>query len=200
MTTAPLAHTDVVVLDYLAALWAQSEDLSPEMRDNLMTTVADYIAVRRTSPADPLDDAAEIIRRLGPPEALVAAARRGNLPPHLRLPALVPPPPAPARRPVTDAGGVEYTAVGLLTVGAFVLPGVAPVAGLLLATGSPRWTPAQKAFAWMVTAGAGAAAAMLTLFMATAMYAGESALVLFYLISCAGSVLGGSRLFNDLRG
>ena len=28
MSTAPLAHTDVIVLDYLAALWAQSEDLS----------------------------------------------------------------------------------------------------------------------------------------------------------------------------
>lgn len=200
MTTAPLAHTDVVVLDYLAALWAQSEELSPEMRDDLMTTVADYIAVRRTSPADPLDDAAEIIRRLGPPEALVAAARRGVIPPHLRLPALVPTPvAAPVRRPVTDAGGVEFTAVGLLTVGAFILPGVAPVAGLLLATGSPRWTPAQKAFAWMVTAGSGAAAAVLTLFLATAMYADASALVLFYLISVAGSVLAGSRLFNELR-
>ena len=47
MSTAPLAHTDVIVLDYLAALWAQSEDLSPQMRDDLMTTVADYISARR---------------------------------------------------------------------------------------------------------------------------------------------------------
>jgi len=50
MTSAPLAHTDVVVLDYLAALWAQSEELSPEMRDELMSTVADYIAVRLGRP------------------------------------------------------------------------------------------------------------------------------------------------------
>src|SRR5689334_22514841 len=48
MTSAPLAHTDVVVLDYLAALWAESEDLSPELRDELVNTVADYIALRRT--------------------------------------------------------------------------------------------------------------------------------------------------------
>ncbi len=198
MTSAPLAHTDVVVLDYLAALWAQSEDLSPEMRDNLMSTVADYIAVRRSSPADPLDDAAEIIRRLGPPESLVAAARRGQLPPHLRLPALIPPP-APARRPMTDAGGVEYTAVGLLTVGAFVLPGVAPLAGLLLATGSPRWTPAQKATAWLLTAGSGAVAAVFAVFVGTALYAGEAALVLLYLAACVGSVAAGVRLLNDLR-
>lgn len=199
MTSASLAHTDVVVLDYLAALWAQSEDLSPELRDDLMSTVADYIAVRRTSPADPLDDAAEIIRRLGPPESLVAAARRGQLPPHLRLPALVPPPPAPARRGPVEAGGVEYTAVGLLTVGAFVLPGISPVAGLLLATGSSRWTPAQKAAAWMVTIGSGAAGLMLGLFLAAGMYASGAAVVLAYLIACAGSVYAGRRLFEDLR-
>ena len=47
MSTAPLAHTDVIVLDYLAALWAQSEDLSPQQRDDLMSTVADYIQARR---------------------------------------------------------------------------------------------------------------------------------------------------------
>ncbi|MFD0524207.1 HAAS signaling domain-containing protein [Paractinoplanes durhamensis] len=80
MTTAPLAHTDVIVLDYLAALWAQSEDLSPEQRDSLMSTVADYIAARRVAAVDPLEDAAAIVRRLGPPEDLVAAMRRGALP------------------------------------------------------------------------------------------------------------------------
>ena len=139
MTTAPLAHTDVIVLDYLAALWAQSEDLAPELRDDLMTTVADYISMRRTSPASPIEDPAEIVRRLGPPEALVAAVRRGHLPPHIRLPALVPPPPPAA----TGGGAAEYTAIGLITAGAFVLPGVGPVAGMLMASASPHWTPAE---------------------------------------------------------
>lgn len=200
MTSAPLAHTDVVVLDYLAALWAQSDDLSPELRDELMSTVADYIAVRRSSPADPLDDAAEIVRRLGPPEALVAAARRGVIPPHLRLPALIPPPPMPAR-PLArgEAGGVEYTAVGLLTVGALVLPVVSPLAGLLLVTGSPQWTPAQKAAAWMVTAGAGAAAAALVVFFAAAGVTSDLVVVIIYMALCAGSVIAGVGLYTALR-
>src|ERR671917_585279 len=71
--TAPLAHADVVVLDYLAALWAESEGLAPELRDELMTTVADYIAARRTSVSDPISDPEEIVGRLGPPEAIVAS-------------------------------------------------------------------------------------------------------------------------------
>jgi len=202
MTSAPLAHTDVVVLDYLAALWAQSEELSPEMRDELMSTVADYIAVRRSSPADPLDDAAEIVRRLGPPEALVAAARRGAIPPHLRLPALLPPPPAAPARPAArgEAGGVEYTAIGLLTVGALVLPVVSPLAGLLLVTGSPQWTPAQKAAAWMVTVGAGAAAAALIVFFAAAGVTSDLVAVIIYMALCAGSMIAGVGLYTGLRG
>ncbi len=65
-TTAPLAHSDVIVLDYLAALWAESEDLSVELRDELMTTVAEYIALRRTSVADPLADPEQIFDRARP--------------------------------------------------------------------------------------------------------------------------------------
>jgi len=86
--TTPLAHTDGLVLDYLAALWGASEDLAPELRDELMTTVADYIAMRRTSVADPVDDPRHILHRLGPPDSLVAAARRGRIPAHLRRPAV----------------------------------------------------------------------------------------------------------------
>src|ERR1700712_3041985 len=94
--TTPLTQGDVVVLDYLAALWAVSDDLDPDLRDELMTTVTEYVALRRTASSDPLSDPAQIVGRLGPPEALVAAARRGHLPPHLRLPAVPAPPPVPA--------------------------------------------------------------------------------------------------------
>ncbi|MEV6492547.1 hypothetical protein AB0M20_28605, partial [Actinoplanes sp. NPDC051633] len=93
--TAPLAHADVIVLDYLAALWAESEGLAHELRDELMTTVADYIAARRTSVSDPISDPEEIVGRLGPPEAIVASVRRGRMPAHLRMPL---PPPVPVRR------------------------------------------------------------------------------------------------------
>src|SRR3954451_13631993 len=119
MSTAPLAHTDVIVLDYLAALWAQSEDLSPQLRDDLMSTVADYIQARRMASA-PLEDAAAIVQRLGPPESLVEAGRRGNVPGHIRLPPRTPPPPPPPPpvAPVLHghaAGVAEYFAVGMLT-------------------------------------------------------------------------------------
>ena len=195
MTTAPLAHTDVIVLDYLAALWQQSEDLGPELRDELMSTVADYIALRRTSPAAPLEDPAEIIRRLGPPEALVAAVRRGHLPPHIRLPALVPPP-SPA---ATGGGAAEFAAIGLLTAGAFVVPGVAPVAGMLLASGSPHWTPAEKTTGWMFTFGSGAAAVVLMLVFVTGGFDAATALLLGYLIATAGSFLAGRHLLEAIR-
>ncbi|WP_250035306.1 HAAS signaling domain-containing protein [Paractinoplanes maris] len=195
MTTAPLAHTDVIVLDYLAALWAQSEDLAPELRDDLMTTVADYIALRRTSTASPLEDPAEIIRRLGPPEALVAAVRRGHLPPHIRLPALIPPPPPAA----TGGGAAEFTAIGLMTAGAFVLPGLGPVAGMLMASASPHWTAAEKATGWFLVLGSGAASFAAALFFAVAGAGEAAALLLCYLIAVGGATLAGKRLFDGLR-
>lgn len=194
MSTAPLAHTDSLVLDYLAALWARSEDLDPGQRDELMTTVADYFAVRRRT----LDDPAEIIRRLGPPESLVAACLRGGIPVHLRLPALVAPANAPAPAP-SAGGGVEYTAVGLLTAGALVLPGVAPVAGMLLATGSPHWTPAQKAVSWTLTVGSGAAGLILALLVAAAPGSAGVALFALYLIASAGSIAAGVTMMSALR-
>jgi len=191
MTTAPLAHTDAIVLDYLAALWAESDDIAPELRDELMATVADYIAVRRAT----IDDPAQIVRRLGPPEALVAAIRRGQIPPHVRLPALVSTPPPPG----SAAGGVEYTAIGLLAVGGFVLPLISPVAGMLLVTGSPHWTAAQKAAGWIVTAGSGAAGFMLALFFATLSYGGGLAILLIYFALCTGSLVAGMILLSGLR-
>jgi HAAS domain-containing protein len=200
MTTAPLAHTDVIVLDYLAALWAQSEDLSPEQRDELMNTVADYIAARRVAAVDPLEDAAAIVRRLGPPEDLVAAVRRGALPPHVRLPALIPPPPPPPVPPARPGGGpAEYTAIGMLTAGAFVLPVISPLAGMLLATASPHWTPAQKTAAWTVTVGSVAAAFVLTVLLAAMPFGSSFDLLLIYLVMCMGSLFAGGVLLTGLR-
>jgi uncharacterized membrane protein len=141
--TAPLAHTDTIVLDYLGALWAETDDLTPELRDELMSTVADYIARRRVSGED---DPELILRRLGPPEAIAASVRRGRMPPHLRLPV--------ARQPVRAAdppsGALEYVGIALLTGGAVVLPVVAPLAGMLLVSGSPRWSVLQKTAAWVL--------------------------------------------------
>jgi hypothetical protein len=193
MTAAPLAHTDGIVLDYLAALWARSDELSPEQRDDLMSTVADYIAVRRTS----IDDPAEIIRRLGAPDDLVAATARGRIPAHVRLPALVTSPPPAV--PVAAPGGLEYTSIGLLTVGSFLLPVVSPIAGMLLATGSGQWTAAQKATGWLLTAGSGVAGVMFALIFAGMPFTSGLAVFLVYLVMCAGPTIAGVRLQQEMR-
>jgi hypothetical protein len=192
--TAPLTHGDVVVLDYLAALWAESEDLSPDLRDELMAAVTEYVAMRRTATSDPLTDPEQVIGRLGPPEALVAAARRGRLPYHLRRPAPIGPPATPA---AAGAGPSEYAALALLTGGAFVLPVVGPFAGMLLASGSPRWTPAQKGTAWVLTAGSAGSALMLML-IATVTNEPGIALLLAFFALVAGPVLAAVSLIPGL--
>jgi hypothetical protein len=200
MTTAPLAHTDVIVLDYLAALWAQSDDLDPGLRDELMTTVADYIAARRSAAVGPVEDASAIVRRLGPPEALVEAARRGHVPPHIRLPALVPPPPLPAPvAPAGPGGALEYTTLGLLTAGAVILPVVGPTAGMLLATGSTHWTPVLKVAGWILTAGSAAAGMILVLLCAAVGAGGGAALLIGYLAVCVGPLMAAAMLFSGRR-
>jgi hypothetical protein len=186
--TAPLAHGDVIVLDYLAALWAESENLSPELRDELMATVADYIALRRAD-VDPH----QVVGRLGPPEALVAAAHRGAMPPHLRRPVAAMPPAVAAEAPSPS----EYVAIGLMTIGAFVLPVISPLAGLLIATGSPRWTTVQKAAAWVLTAGSvGCSLLFLMIAAASAERAVPLAMALVTLV--AGSFVAGLSLLPGL--
>lgn len=192
--TTPLAHSDVLVLDYLAAVWGASEDLAPELRDELMTTVADYIAMRRTSVADPLEDPRHILHRLGPPDALVAAARRGRMPAHLRRPAAPAPLPPPA---VTPSAHLEYAGIALLTAGSVVLPVICPLAGLLLVSGSTRWSPAQKTAAW-VLAGLPVLLGFVMVLAAATFGGGAEALLLAYLAMVAGAIIAGLSLLPGL--
>ena len=199
---APLAHGDVIVLDYLAALWAESEDLSPELRDELMSTVADYIAMRRTSTSDPLADPEQIVGRLGPPEVLVAAVRRGRMPMHLRLPApprttLVPAVVPPSAGPPSAA---DSTAVALLMAGSFVMPVVSPLAGLVIVSSSPRWSREHKAAAWVLAVGGTAAALFVMVLLAAATSSAGPALVMAYLVMVTGSVVAGLCLLPGLTG
>lgn len=190
MTAAPLAHADTLVLDYLAALWAAGDDLTPEARDELMTTVTGYIAMRTDLAGDP----ARVLSRLGPPEQLVDAVRRGGMATHLRLPAMTPAPSAPA--PVAG-GGAEHAAVALLVAGGFVLPVLAPGAGMLIATGSSSWTPMQKAAGWMLTTGSAAGALLVALVVAG--FDSGLGLLVLYLGACAGSVIAGLSMLAGLR-
>lgn len=193
--TTPLAHTDVLVLDYLAAVWGASEDLAPELRDELMTTVADYIAMRRTSATDPLDDPQHILQRLGPPEALVAAARRGRMPAHLRRPAVPAPLPPPA---ATTSSHLEYAGIALITAGTVVLPVVSPIAGLLLVSGSRRWSVAQKTAAWVLAALPALLGFVLVLAALVLGGGGAEALFIAYLAMVGGAIIAGLSLLPGL--
>ncbi|GAA4977261.1 HAAS signaling domain-containing protein [Actinoplanes utahensis] len=186
MSTAPLAHDDTLVLDYLAALWAASDDLPPATRDDLMTTVSGYIAMRHDLAGDP----SRALTRLGPPEQLVAAVRRSGTPTHLRLPV----PSSPTSAPPAGPRGADRAAVALLAGGAFVLPFVAPGAALLIAAGSPRWSPAQKAAACLLVTGPVAGTFLFILLFAGGGVFTGLGLILLYLASCAGSVAAGLTL------
>ncbi|GIE32506.1 hypothetical protein Ait01nite_055510 [Actinoplanes italicus] len=188
MVTAPLAHDDVLVLDYLAALWAAADDLPPETRDDLMNTVAGYITMRR----DLADDPSRVLSRLGPPEDLVAAVLRSGTPTHLRLP--VPSPVSPPVVPAARPGGSERVAVALLTGGAVVLPLVGQAAGLLVATVSPRWTGTQKAVAWLLVCGPPAGAFLLLMMLAGVSLFSGLGFLMIYAAACAGSIVAGLAL------
>jgi hypothetical protein len=188
MTTTPLAHDDVMVLDYLASLWAAAEDLPPEARDELMNTVAGYIALRR----DLADEPSRVLGRLGPPDQLVAAVRRSGTPTHLRLPA------GPAPAPGPSPGGSDRVAVALLTGGAVVLPLVGQAAGLMIATVATRWTPVQKVAVWLLVTGP-LAGALLLLAPAGIPVLTSLGLLVLYAAACAGSIVAGLTLHASGR-
>ncbi|MFC4070873.1 HAAS signaling domain-containing protein [Actinoplanes subglobosus] len=189
MTTAPPAHDDVLVLDYLATLWAAAGDLPPETRDDLMNTVAGYIAMRR----DLADEPSRVLSRLGPPDQLVAAVRRSGTPTHLRLPA------APLPAPAVPAGGSERVAVGLLTGGAVVLPLVGQAAGLMIATVSPRWSPVQKAAAWLLATAPLAGTLLLLIMLAGVSIFSGLGFLMLYAAACTGSIVAGLTLHSSAR-
>lgn len=187
----PLAHTDALVLDYLAALWAATDDLDPDLRDDLMTTVADYIALRRSAGGTPAEDPAQILRRLGSPESLAAAARRGRMPAHLRRPV-----PVPVVPPAASAGA-EYTGLALLSAGAVVLPVLGPFAGMLLISGSPRWSAANKTAAWVLAAGPALLGFALVV-LGVMFGGGPDTLVVSYLMMIAGGFVAALTLLPGL--
>ncbi len=210
MTTAVPTTGDVLVLDYLAELWAAGEDLPPEVRDDLMNTVAGYLAMRQ----DLVGGRSEAVSRLGPPDQLVAAVRRSGTPTHLRLPvapagpSTVPPagpsgasaiaPSSVASGPGRTGRGSERAAIGLLAGGALVLPGAAQAAAMLIVSRSPAWTRTEKAAAWLLVAGPATGLFLaLSVLTAVSLLSGVS-VVAFYLAMTVGSVAAGLTLRRSL--
>jgi hypothetical protein len=161
---APRANADALVLDYLANLWAATEDLAPELRDEVMAAVADFVALRRTDADDPAT-AEMVLQLLGPPQEIAAAVRRGRRPLPMLLrpqphsmppmpPPVAPPPVAPRPAPETRGNTTAYAAILLLTIGPVIMPFVAQVIGITLVCTSPRWNRSQKTAGALLVFGA----------------------------------------------
>lgn len=191
---APVAHTDILVLDYLAALWGATEDLPDGLRDDLLSTVADHIAVRRAAGQD---DTERVLRLLGDPEDLAAAARRGRIPAHVTMHIGAPVGPPTDPRPAQRSAAAEYWAVGLLTAGSLVVPVAGPLAGLVLTGTSGRLTRTHKTIAMLLAVGP----AFLSIFVGMALAALgalEASLMLFLAACLIGPVAAGLSLLPGI--
>jgi hypothetical protein len=141
-TAHPVVAAYLTQLDAAAAAAGLGGGRRAELRAEIRAHVDDALAgapqVTDTVVADVLD-------RLGPVEDIVAAETVHAPPGGLR------PPPGPAVADVravpsapTGWGPTEWVAVGLLTVGAMVLPVIGPIAGAVLAWTSRVWSRGVK--------------------------------------------------------
>lgn len=141
-----------VVADYLRRLEAAAAPLPPARREELVAEIRGHVGdALAASGRD--DEAAvrEVLDRLGEPQDIVAAELEAE-------------PAAPAAGgPQSAVGGygmqppravwgpVEVIAVVGLTIGAFVIPVVGPIVGLVCAIVSDRWTGREKVVAALWT-------------------------------------------------
>ena len=133
-TLPPLAE------DYLARLDRAAQVLPSQDRDELLAELRSHLQTG-LAPGATDADVLNLLHELGSPEDIVAAAQPDG-----------PSPRAGASRPAGPWGAVEVVAVLGLTVGAFVLPVVGPLAGIVLVWMSARWTRREKGIATVLTA------------------------------------------------
>ncbi len=136
---------DALVSDYLGRLEAAAWPLSDDRRRELLGEVREHIDAALTD-AGHTDEVTvrNLLERLGRPEEIVAAEVQGEgrtvLPPGAGVGTA-------DRRAI---GAVEIVALLLLTVGAFLLPVIGPLLGLVFVWVSTVWTTREKAFASFV--------------------------------------------------
>jgi uncharacterized membrane protein len=135
-----------LVRDYIGRLEALASGLPADRRAELVDEVEDHIEFALAE-AGHADEATvrNVLDRLGPPGDIVAA-EAGAAP--ASTSAAVDEPPAAGSHAIST----ENRALLLLTLGAFLLPFVGPVLGLWVASGSARWSLAQKRTAGMIVA------------------------------------------------
>jgi len=136
-----------LVRDYIGRLEALASSLPADRRAELVDEVEEHIEFALAE-AGHADEATvrNVLDRLGPPSDIVAA--EAGAAPTARMT-------TPVDEPLVAGSGAistENRALLLLTLGAFVLPFVGPVLGLWVASGSARWSLAQKRTAGMIVA------------------------------------------------
>lgn len=122
---------------YLERLDRASAHLPDGRRAELREEIASHLAQALPDGATSAQ-VAQALDRLGPPEEIVAAEEAGQLPSAPAVAAAT-----PAAPPVRGTGH-EAVAVGMLTVGAVVLPVVGWLVGVLLLWTSRLWTTREK--------------------------------------------------------
>jgi uncharacterized membrane protein len=138
-------HAEHLVVDYLARLERAAGMLPPGDRADLIDGIREHIdTALATGTVSDEAGMRTLLDRLGEPEAIAASARENNDPgPDLHVGA---PTESPSSRtgPTSSWGGLEIAVVLLLGVGAFVVPVIGPLVGLILLQSSTQWTPRQK--------------------------------------------------------
>src|SRR5689334_5894557 len=159
--------------DYLVRLEAAAVALPEERRVELIAELREHIELATGDGAVSVED---VLARLGPPEAIVAAEARESG--FVDDEAALSPRPHADRPPLST----EARALLLLTVGACLLPFVGPLLGLWVAAGSTRWSLRQKRTATLIVVALLALPASLVI---PALLAGE----LTWIITTAGFAL-----------
>ena len=122
-----------LVADYLHRLRAQTADLPPEERDELVSSITEHITTSLAEIPEPSDaDVRTLLDRLGSPAAIAAEAQRQSSS-------------GPVTRP--RPGALEWGGVAMLGLGSYLLPIIGTIAGLVMISMSPWWTGRQKLLA-----------------------------------------------------
>jgi uncharacterized membrane protein len=131
-------NADALVSDYLGRLEAAAWPLPPERRIELASEVREHIeaALGEAGSRDEVT-VRNVLERLGRPEEIVAGEAAGSAPAASAVSVNL----GPSRASV---GAVEIAAILLLTLGAFLLPLIGPVIGLVFVWLSSAWSTRVK--------------------------------------------------------
>jgi uncharacterized membrane protein len=128
---------DVLVTEYLQHLRTAAGDLPPDVREELVSNIAEHIATSLAELDNPSEsDVRDLLDRLGEPASIAADARvlsdnatsaNGQT----------------SARP-SKPGFLEWGGIVMLGLGSYVLPVVGTIAGLIMIALSPWWNRRQK--------------------------------------------------------